>query len=323
MLSRVSANRLLSRSRYVLRPSSSRVVGIFEDATNNNNKKAVPAALVDHRIRFQSTSAATAEPTASSPAAAATSKAPESSQKEETQFVPTPERKYQFFENPVIRDDGVGIIKIDCLGKKVNTISFAMAEEAKQMFAEYENDDHIKAIVVMSAKPDNFIAGADIFDIKEMMGKGEGSEQELLKIIEDGVDFFQNKIRAKEQPVVCAINGSALGGGLEWAMWCDYRICTSSPKTVLGLPEVKLGLLPGFGGTQNLIPLVGLQAGMDMMLTGKNIYPQKAKKMGLVDLVVDPAALEKVAIDTALQLADGTLKRKKKEKVTGQQNLGG
>merc|ERR1712232_1416434 len=158
------------------------------------------------------------------------------------------------------------------------------ADEAKALFKEYENDERVKAVVVMSAKPDNFIAGADIFDIKEMMNKnkqGESGTKELIDIIEDGVGFFQNNIRNKPQPVVCAIHGSALGGGLEWAMWCDYRICTSSSKTVMGLPEVRLGLLPGFGGTQNLPNLVGLQAAMDMMLTGKNIYPPKAKKMGL------------------------------------------
>jgi len=71
---------------------------------------------------------------------------------------------------------------------------------------------------------------------------------------------------------VAAINGPALGGGLEVALYCDYRIVTSSPKTVLGLPEVKLGLLPGFGGTQNLHPIVGLQAALDMTLTGNLCY---------------------------------------------------
>ena len=82
----------------------------------------------------------------------------------------------------------------------------------------------------------------------------------------------------------------------------------------MGLPEVKLGLLPGFGGTQNLHPLVGLQGALDMVLTGKDIRPAKAKKMGLVDLVVAPASLEKVAIDSAEQLANKTLKPKRKPK---------
>jgi enoyl-CoA hydratase/long-chain 3-hydroxyacyl-CoA dehydrogenase len=98
---------------------------------------------------------------------------------------------------------------------------------------------------------------------------------------------------------------------LEWALWCDYRICTDSSKTKLGLPEVKLGLLPGFGGTQNLHPLIGLQAAMDMMLTGKDIRPDKAKKMGLVDLVVSPQSLQQVAVDTARGLANGTISKSK------------
>eukprot|EP00978_Attheya_sp_CCMP212_P040164 scaffold216326_cov26-Attheya_sp.AAC.1 len=110
------------------------------------------------------------------------------------------------------------------------------------------------------------------------------------------------------------MHGPALGGGLEWALWCDYRICTDSPKTKLGLPEVKLGLLPGFGGTQKLFPLVGLQAAMDMMLTGKDIRPDKAKKMGLVDLVVSQPSLEAVAIQTAQGLADGSIQKSKPKK---------
>lgn len=109
---------------------------------------------------------------------------------------------------------------------------------------------------------------------------------------------FFNDIKAKSKlPFVAAINGSALGGGLEWAMYCDYRIATTSPKTVLGLPEVKLGLMPGMAGTYHLPKLVGYQTALDLILTGKNVRPDKAKKMGLVDMVVDPASLESVAIE--------------------------
>jgi len=114
--------------------------------------------------------------------------------------------------------------------------------------------------------------------------------------------------------LVCAINGPALGGGLEWAMWCDYRVCSDSTKTKLGLPEVKLGLLPGFGGTQNLHELVGLQNAMDMMLTGKDVSPEKAKKMGLVDLISAPHSVERDAIKSATDLVNGKLKPKKKKR---------
>ena len=223
-------------------------------------------------------------------------------------FQATPERKYEFFQNIEMTESGVAIVRFDC-PKSVNTISFSLAKEAKQLWKdEIESNDQVRAVVFASAKPSMFIAGADIFDIQAMDNK-----QDVIPVIEDGLQFFQH-LSDKGVPLVAAIDGPALGGGLEWAMWCDYRICTDNPKTKLGLPEVKLGLLPGFGGTQNLYQLVGLQNAMDMMLTGKEIRPDKAKKMGLVDLVVAPASLEKVAIASAEQLADKTLKVKRKKK---------
>jgi len=146
------------------------------------------------------------------------------------------------------------------------------------------------------------------------------NKSDVVPLIESATNFF-HRLKSKGVPLVCAINGPALGGGLEWALWCDYRICTDSPKTKMGLPEVKLGLLPGFGGTQNLHKLVGLQKAMDMMLTGKDIRPKQAKKMGLVDLVVAPQSLEQVAIDTAKGLADGSIKKSRGKKKTLQDKL--
>jgi enoyl-CoA hydratase/long-chain 3-hydroxyacyl-CoA dehydrogenase len=109
------------------------------------------------------------------------------------------------------------------------------------------------------------------------------------------------------RPVVAAINGSCLGGGLEVALACRYRIATSSPKTRLGLPEVQLGLLPGAGGTQRLPKVVGIQQAITLMTTGQQCKPEKAKKLGLVNEVVDPSALQTVAIQAARELASGKL----------------
>mmetsp|Transcript_24239 Transcript_24239/g.40149 ORF Transcript_24239/g.40149 Transcript_24239/m.40149 type:complete len:796 (-) Transcript_24239:127-2514(-) len=225
-------------------------------------------------------------------------------------FTPTPDRKYEYFTNVDVTPEGVAMVRFDCPNKSVNTISFKLKDEAKILWAnEIEgSSSSVKAVVFTSAKPNTFIAGADIFDIQSIEHK-----QDLIPLIADGLDFFQH-MKKSHIPLIAAINGPALGGGLEWALWCDYRICTDSPKTKLGLPEVKLGLLPGFGGTQNLHPLVGLQAAMDIMLTGKDIRPSKAKKMGLVDMVVAPASLEQVAVDVATQLANGTLESKRKPK---------
>ena len=223
-----------------------------------------------------------------------------------TPFIPTPQRKYQFFQNVEITSSGIAIIRFDNPNKKVNTISFALKDEAETLWNdEIHTNTNVKGVVFTSAKKDTFIAGADIFDIQSIENK-----EDVVPLIESATRFFQH-LKSKNVPLVCAIDGPALGGGLEWALWCDYRICTDSSKTKLGLPEVKLGLLPGFGGTQNLHPLVGLQKAMDMMLTGKDIRPPQAKKMGLVDLVVAPQSLEQVAIDTAKGLANGTIKKSK------------
>jgi enoyl-CoA hydratase / long-chain 3-hydroxyacyl-CoA dehydrogenase len=223
-------------------------------------------------------------------------------------FVPTAERKYEFFTNVELTPEGVAVIRFDG-PKKVNAISFALSEEARRMWKdEIEHNDSVKAVVFSSAKKDMFIAGADIQDIKAVENK-----QDLVGLIEEGLHFFRH-MRDKKVPLVCAIDGPALGGGLEWTMWCDYRVCSDSPKTKLGLPEVKLGLLPGFGGTQNLPELVGLQNAMDMMLTGKEVRPDKAKKMGLVDLVVAPQSVESAAIQSAVDMINGRLKPKRKPK---------
>jgi len=243
----------------------------------------------------------------SAPKAAVAAVAPSKQAETKTPFVSTPTRKYQFFQNVEMNDSGVAIVRFDGPGSSVNTISFQAASEAKTLW-DTDIKDKAKAVVFTSAKPHMFIAGADIFDIQSVENK-----QDLVPLIEDGLTMFQSWKDAGI-PLIAAIDGPALGGGLEWALWCDYRICTDSSKTVLGLPEVKLGLLPGFGGTQRLHPLVGLQKACDMILTGKQVRPAQAKKMGLVDLVVAPQSLEKVAIASAEQMMAGTLKSKTKPK---------
>jgi 3-hydroxyacyl-CoA dehydrogenase/enoyl-CoA hydratase/3-hydroxybutyryl-CoA epimerase len=112
-----------------------------------------------------------------------------------------------------------------------------------------------------------------------------------------------NKLEALDKPVVAAIHGAALGGGLELALACTARVVTDDPKTQLGLPEVQLGLLPGANGLQRLARLVGLQDALDMGLTGKNVRGAKAKKLGLVDEVVPQPILLEVAVKRALELA--------------------
>eukprot|EP00735_Rhodelphis_limneticus_P009003 TRINITY_DN2460_c0_g1::TRINITY_DN2460_c0_g1_i1::g.8765::m.8765 TRINITY_DN2460_c0_g1::TRINITY_DN2460_c0_g1_i1::g.8765 ORF type:complete len:762 (+),score=307.57,sp/P40939/ECHA_HUMAN/49.93/0.0,ECH/PF00378.15/1.8e-65,3HCDH_N/PF02737.13/8.3e+02,3HCDH_N/PF02737.13/1.2e-54,3HCDH/PF00725.17/1.8e-23,3HCDH/PF00725.17/1.7e-05,DUF3798/PF12683.2/0.062,DUF3798/PF12683.2/1.2e+02,HSP33/PF01430.14/0.26,HSP33/PF01430.14/3.1e+03,NAD_binding_2/PF03446.10/5.4e+02,NAD_binding_2/PF03446.10/0.8 TRINITY_DN2460_c0_g1_i1 len=177
----------------------------------------------------------------------------------------------------------------------------------EKIVSTVENDKNVKAVVLISGKPDNFIAGADIRMLSECK-----SSAELTTLSHRGQQMLDRLAAGK--PTVAAINGVCLGGGLEVALACHYRIASTHPKTSLGVPEVMLGLLPGAGGTQRLPRLVGMQAALDMMLTGKNIKPQRALKMKLVDSVADPNALEGAAIQAAKKLAEGKLKPNREPK---------
>jgi enoyl-CoA hydratase/long-chain 3-hydroxyacyl-CoA dehydrogenase len=216
-------------------------------------------------------------------------------------------RQYEYFDNVEIKN-GVAIIRFNGPAK-MNTLSKGMQAEAEKIFNDtlQTKKDQVKAVVFLSSKPDNFIAGADINMIKEIKDK-----KDIIAMTMKGHSFFDH-LKKIGLPTVAGINGVALGGGLEWAMYCDYRVATTNPKTSLGLPEVKLGLLPGMGGTYHLPKLVGYPTALDMILTGKNVKPDKAKKMGLVDLVVDPASLEEVCIRQALGLVNGTVKPYKRK----------
>ena len=162
--------------------------------------------------------------------------------------------------NLEVREDGVGIVRFDDPNSAVNTLNEALIVEMKDLLTEIENNDKIKSTVIISGKKGNFIAGADI----NMLAKAKTAE-EVKQISLDGHQLFNRLERCK--PSVAAIDGSCLGGGLEVAMACTYRIASSGSATVLGLPEVQLGLLPGGGGTQRLPKLVGIQQAMTLATT--------------------------------------------------------
>uniref|UniRef100_A0A7N6BJK6 Trifunctional enzyme subunit alpha, mitochondrial n=1 Tax=Anabas testudineus TaxID=64144 RepID=A0A7N6BJK6_ANATE len=180
----------------------------------------------------------------------------------------------------------VAVVRINDPNSKVNTLSIKMQNEMEEVFNEVWSNDAVKSAVLISSKPGCFIAGADI-----NMIQGCNSAEEVTKLSQEGQRMF-DKIEKSPKPVVAAINGSCLGGGLEFAIACQYRIATKSKKTVLGTPEVMLGLLPGAGGTQRLPKMVGLPSAFDMMLTGRNIRADKAKKMGLVHQLVDTLEIQ-------------------------------
>ena len=196
------------------------------------------------------------------------------------------------------RADGVAVVRMDVPGESMNTLQQNFAEEFARVFDELEAATELRAVVFTSGKPDSFIAGADIRMIKRVQSSAEAAE--LSRTGQRAVA----RIEGFRVPVVAAIHGACLGGGLEVALACHARVASDDKKTKLGLPEVQLGLLPAAAGTQRLPRLVGVQAALDLMLTGKQVDARRAKKMGLVDDVVPPPVLLEVACKRALVLAE-------------------
>ncbi|MFT7614728.1 MAG: 3-hydroxyacyl-CoA dehydrogenase/enoyl-CoA hydratase/3-hydroxybutyryl-CoA epimerase [Parvicellaceae bacterium] len=204
------------------------------------------------------------------------------------------------------KKDGIATIWLHIKHEKMNVVSPALIEYFDDVFNEIANDDSIRAGIVISDRPD-FIAGADI---KAFKAEKKG---DFLPLLEHGHKSL-NALENAKKPVIAAIHGTAYGLGTELSLACHGRICSDDRKTKFALPEVKLGLLPGGGGTQRLPRLVGLQKSLDMMLTGKNIFARQAKRIGLVDEIVNKNKLHIAAVKLADKIIKngGKLERKRK-----------
>ena len=203
-------------------------------------------------------------------------------------------------------EEGIATIWIDSQKDKMNIVSPSLIGDFENVFKEIETNEDIIGAILISAKKD-FIAGADI---KSFKGEKVGDFQPFSR---KGHELLQ-KIEDSKKPFVSAIHGTCYGLGVELSLACNSRVCSNDSETKLALPEVKLGLLPGGGGTQRLPRLVGLQASLDMMLTGKNIFPSKAKRIGLVDEVVHQSKLHKAAKKIVLSIIKNNFQRKKVKK---------
>jgi 3-hydroxyacyl-CoA dehydrogenase/enoyl-CoA hydratase/3-hydroxybutyryl-CoA epimerase len=197
--------------------------------------------------------------------------------------------------------DGILVLTLDVPGEKVNTLKKSVLEEFQWLMTETEADRSVKAVVLQSGKPDNFIAGADINEFLSIRSALEGETMSRAG------HAFLDRLEALPVPVVAAIHGSCMGGGTETVLACRYRIASDDAKTALGLPEVLLGLLPGAGGTQRLPRLIGLAKSLDLILTGRTLKAARALRVGLVDEVVPQTVLLRAAKKAALALAQGTL----------------
>ncbi len=176
---------------------------------------------------------------------------------------------------------GIARLIFDCPDEKVNKFSMDVLDELDQVIDGIAKNSNIKALLITSAKEDVFIAGADLHTFE----KAFDDPSIVERLIKKGHRIF-SKLENLPFPSIAVIHGACLGGGLEFALACTYRIVTDHPKTLLGLPEVTLGIFPGWGGTQRLPRLVGLLNGLDMILTGKSVKAIKAWKMKLADAII-------------------------------------
>ena len=196
------------------------------------------------------------------------------------------------YENLVVeREDLIGIITLN--RPPANPINLAVLNELDTALTEWEKDKGVRAIIITGAGERGFSAG---FDVKTA-GTPDGA-----KAMWRGQEVFSH-IEKYPKPVVAAINGFALGGGCELAMSCHFRIVVNGERVVLGQPEINLGIIPGWGGTQRLPRLVGKTRALEMLLLGTRITPAQALSIGLITRVSEPGQLMDDAKDFARILA--------------------
>ncbi|KAF5776273.1 putative isomerase, 3-hydroxyacyl-CoA dehydrogenase, Enoyl-CoA hydratase [Helianthus annuus] len=193
-----------------------------------------------------------------------------------------------------VGSDGVALITIS--NPPVNALALPILAGLKEKFAEAMRRDDVKAIV-LTGKNGRFSGGFDINVFQKVHATGD-----ISQLPDVSVELVSNTLEDAKKPIVAAVQGLALGGGLEVAMGCHARI--AAPKTQLGLPELSLGVMPGFGGTQRLPRLLGLSKAIDMMLTSKPILSEEGYKLGLIDAIAPPQDLLKVSRQWALDIAE-------------------
>src|SRR5688572_12355303 len=203
-------------------------------------------------------------------------------------------------------NDGIIVLGLDRAGESVNSLAQAVLLELDAILERLALDPP-KGLVIRSLKASGFIAGADIREFQGFDAKGTTNDA-----LRRGQQVFQ-RLAELPCPTVAAIHGFCMGGGTELALACRYRVASSDPSTRIGLPEVKLGIYPGWGGSVRLPPLVGAPAAMDMMLTGRTLSPSAARAIGLVDKVAEAAVL----VDAARELAKRGTQRPFKQRFMG------
>lgn len=205
--------------------------------------------------------------------------------------------------------ENVAIITLDTPGEKVNKLNEKLIDEFSDLLEQLESDDTLEGALLISGKEDNFIAGADI----EMFKTRETAE-ELSELSWRGHEILL-RVENFPKPIVVGIHGSCMGGGTELALASHYRVVSDHNSTKIALPEVKLGLLPGMGGTQRLPRLIGIQKALPYLLTGQNMYSYQAGKTGFADEVVHQYSLKEAGIKAVKKLKNGKVSHPDKRSV--------
>ncbi len=215
----------------------------------------------------------------------------------------------------IVPNGDIAVVEFDMVGEKVNKFNTPMMIRLKEVITELRSSRY-KAVIFKSNKNKIFIAGADIDEIKAM-----NTKEQYEKAVGSGQEIF-NDLEDLPMPTIAAVAGACAGGGCEFIMACDYRIASEDSSTRIGLPETKLGIIPGFGGCIRMPRILGLANSLDIILGGKLVIPKKAEKMGLVDQVCHPAILMEQAFRMANELIkDGGKKRRKTFKPVGMMNV--
>jgi 3-hydroxyacyl-CoA dehydrogenase/enoyl-CoA hydratase/3-hydroxybutyryl-CoA epimerase len=194
---------------------------------------------------------------------------------------------------------GLASVTFDLPGRKVNVWSRVVLEEFDALLDELVGRGDLTAVIFRSGKPDTFIAGADVDELAAI-----DSPDAARELSRRGQGVFQ-RIADLSLPTVAAIHGACVGGGLEFALACSFRVATDDDATRLGFPEIQLGIIPAWGGTQRAARLLSLEDALKLVLTGNRISARKAERMGLVDKAVPEARLEETAAAIARAAASG------------------
>ena len=189
-------------------------------------------------------------------------------------------------------DNGITWVGIDVASSNVNTMGTPVLIEFAALLDQFDKQPP-KSVVFHSLKSSGFIAGANIAEFEAIGKSNDVAAAETL--IKRGYDLYE-RLAAVKYPTLALIKGFCMGGGLELAMACRYRVAVDDPATRMGLPEVMLGILPAWGGVKRLPQLIGAPAAFDLMLSGKTVDAKKAKKLGLVDEAVPPRIMRNTAI---------------------------